>query len=160
MVRRYRIMIGGGLVALVVAVGGIAVAEQGGQSGDHRQNPTTTTGATTTTVSTLAANTAPKTEKSDTEGTDVQTDSSRLAALCHALHEGNVEHGQTMKALNGQAFQNLECNNVAPLGSSGDEGTNESAGAADNSNAGGNGGGQGQGADNQHALDGQAHKPA
>jgi hypothetical protein len=163
MSKRYRILIGGSVAALLVAVGGLAFAAPGGQSGDHRQNPTTTTGdTTTTTTTTLAADTTPKAE-SDTEGSDVESQSNRTAALCHALHQGS-ERGQAMKAEHGQAFQNLECNNVAPLvpddeSEGTDEGTNESGGPPENSNAGGNGGGQGQGNDNPHAANGQSHKP-
>lgn len=159
MSRRYRIMIGGGVVALLVAVGGIAAAEQGGQSAEHRQNPTTTTGETTTLPpTTLAANTTPKTG-SETEGTDLETESNRTAALCHALHQGS-EQGQKMKALHGQAFLSLDknlCVNVDAVGSDGDEteGTDESTGPSENSNA----GGQSQGTDNPHALNGQSHKP-
>jgi hypothetical protein len=157
MSKRYRIIIGGSVVALLVAVGGFAFAEPGGQSADHRKNPTTTTGESTTTTTTLAAVTTPETE-SDTEGSDIETESNRTAALCHALHQGS-EQGQAMKAEHGQAFQDLLCDNVAPVGGGGDEseGANESAGPPENSNAGGNGGGQGQGADNPHALNGQSH---
>ena len=158
MSKRYRIIIGSTVVALLVAVGGLAFADAGGQSADHRKNPTTTTSEdTTTTTTTLAANSTPKTE-SDTEGSDVESESNRTAALCHALHQGSAQ-GQAMKAEHGQAFQNLQCENVAPLGSGGDEtgGTDESTGPSENSHAGGNGGGQGQGADNPHAVNGQSH---
>jgi hypothetical protein len=43
--KRYWMILGTAVLLGVLAVGGIAAAEQGGQSSDHRQNPTTTSAA-------------------------------------------------------------------------------------------------------------------
>jgi hypothetical protein len=159
MPRRYRFIIAGAVTALLVAIGGIAVAESGGQSAEHRKNPTTTTGEpaapTTPTISEAPKVQGPE-EGLEGEGSG---ESNRLWALCHALHQGS-ERGQEMKALHGQAFQGLDCNNVQPV-AGGDEGEGEGeaqGGPPPWSNAGGNGGGGGQGGGgNPHAAGAPGH---
>jgi hypothetical protein len=161
MPRRYRFIIAGVVTAVLVLIGGIAVAESGGQSAEHRKNPTTTTGepAAPTTPTTTEA---PKIQapENDVEG---EGEGNPEAALCHALQQGS-EQGQQMKALHGRAFQpdgphNLRCNgNVAPV-AGGDEGEGEGEGEAQSgpppwSNAGGNGGGGGQGGGGNPHADG------
>src|SRR5215471_16150868 len=111
MARRYRFIIAGAVAAVLVAIGGIAVAEAGGQSGDHRKNPPVTSGDPTSTTTTTTIALAPKVQGSE-EGDDVENEgsgeSNRLWALCHALHQGSPT-GQAMKAEHGQAFQGLNC---------------------------------------------------
>ena len=153
MPRRYRFIIAGAVTAVLVAIGGIAVAESGGQSAEHRKNPTTTTGETAPTVATAPITEAPKGPEDGLEG-EGSENSNRLNALCHALHQGS-ERGQEMKALHGQAFQDLPCNEAQPVGGGEGEGEGEpeSQGGPPPWANGGNGGGGGQGGGgNPHAA--------
>jgi hypothetical protein len=138
----------GGVVALV-ALGGIAFALDGAPSGHETETSSTTTAAASPTSTTDVG----------AKGAD---ESGRLAALCHALHQGSAR-GQAMKAAHGQAFQNLDCTNVVEPGATNNQGgASANHGPPETSNAGGNGGGQGpgtQGTDNPHAVNGQSHKP-
>ena len=103
MSRRYRFIIAGAVAAVLVAIGGIAVAEAGGQSGDHRQNPTTTTGKPAPTQPTITE--APKVQgPEDGLENDGANEDNPIAALCHAYRSGSPT-GQAMKALHGRAFQ-------------------------------------------------------
>src|SRR5262245_54192390 len=112
MQRRYRFIIAGAVAAVLVAIGGIAVAESGGQSAEHRKNPTTTTSepaAPTTPTVTEAPKVPGPEDQGEPEGEgEGAENSNRTAALCHALHQGS-ERGQEMKAEHGQAFQGLVC---------------------------------------------------
>jgi hypothetical protein len=170
MTRRYRIAVAGASVALLVAIGGIAAAEQGGESETHRHNPTTTTTTPSTTTTVVTTIGDPQVDEpdgldpelGDEEPVGVEVESNRLAALCHALNQGS-EQGQAMKAEHGQAFQDLECTDAAPVAGGESQGDPEAdAGPPPWSNAGGGGtgqehgnSGQGGGANKSHA--GNAH---
>jgi hypothetical protein len=162
MSRRYRFIIAGAVAAVLVAIGGIAVAEAGGQSGDHRQNPTTTTGKPAPTQPTITE--APKVPgPEDGVENDGANEDNPNAALCHALHSGSPQ-GQAMKAEHGRAFQpdgphHLQCppqGDVAPA-AGGDEGDGGGEPQGQNQGGpppwanGGNGGGNGGGG-NPHAA--------
>jgi hypothetical protein len=158
MPRRYRFIIAGAVTAVLVAIGGIAVAESGGQSAEHRKNPTTTTGEPAAPTSPTITE-APKVQGPE-DGLEGESEGNPEAALCHALHQGSPT-GQAMKALHGRAFQpdgphHLQCpGNDAAAPVSGDEG--EGGGEAQGgpppwSNAGGNGGGGQGGGGNPHAA--------
>jgi hypothetical protein len=147
---------------MILAVGGIAAAEQGGNSADHRKNPTSTTGesTTTTTTTTVAPLVVPKTGD-ENESSEVESESSREEALQHALCQGSLR-GQQMKWEHGAAFHkpglDLEpCfnENSTPTEGGEEEGTGAQGGPPEHSNAGGNGGGQGGG--NPNAANGQGH---
>lgn len=162
MSKRYRILIGSATVLVLLAIGGIAAAEQGGQSGDHRQNPTTTSGpsadsttTTTTTSTTLAPQAKPQGD--DVEG-DAEGGPGHPTGLCWAITRGSPT-GIAMKTAHGQAFQNLDCGaqNQAPV--AGDEGDVGDGGAGGQGQGGppaenpgqGHGQGQGGGPDNPNA---------
>jgi hypothetical protein len=158
MQRRYRFIIAGAVTAVLVAIGGIAVAESGGQSAEHRKNPTTTTGEPAT-PTTPTISEAPKVQGPE-EGLEGEGsgESNRLWALCHALNSGSPT-GRAMKAEHGQAFQGLECNNVQPVAGDEEEEGEAQGGPPPWANAGGNGGGgQGQGGGgNPHAAAAPGH---
>jgi hypothetical protein len=159
--KRYRILVGSATVLVLLAIGGIAAAEQGGQSGDHRQNPTTTSGpsadstTTTTTSTTLAPQAKPQGD--DVEG-DAEGGPGHPTGLCWAITRGSPT-GIAMKTAHGQAFQNLDCGaqNQAPV--AGDEGDVGDGGAGGQGQGGppaenpgqGHGQGQGGGPDNPNA---------
>jgi hypothetical protein len=159
--RRYRVMIATAGIGALVAVGGMAVAEQGGQSTEHRQNPTTTSESHDVSPHPTSETEAPEVAPSDSASPE--TDSNRIAALCHALHEGSAQ-GQAMKAEHGEAFQGLDCTGVADPGTSADDGDTNAGteGPPANSNAGGNAGeakGHGEDTGSANAAHGQSHKP-
>jgi len=119
MSRRYRFIIAGAVVAVLVAIGGIAVAESGGQSGDHRQNPTTTTGEPAPTQPTVTV--APKVPGPE-DGVENEGEGDPAApwGLCHVARFAGSDKGVAMKNEHGVAFQ--RCDNASEPQASGDEG--------------------------------------
>ncbi len=153
MSKRYRILIGTAAVIAVLAVGGIAAAEQGGNAGgnsaDHRQNPTTSTGVsvddTTTTTSASLPPQAKPHGQGEVEGQDEAATPDGLCdvALWNASDEG-VLHGEAFKRCDGYATR------IAALGTANEHGQ---GGPPENPGSQGQDNGQGQGAgpDNTHA---------
>jgi hypothetical protein len=142
MSRRYRFIIAGAVTAVLVAIGGIAVAESGGQSADHRKNPPTTTSqpaAPTQPTVTTEAPQKPQGDDGENDGVEGQGSSefpgnSEWARCQNALNNGS-EIAQWNKA---QAPAFAGCDS-ALTGTARPEPGN--GGAPANSNAGGNGGG-------------------
>jgi len=113
--KRYRLIFGTAAILAILAVGGIAAAEQGGNAGgnsaDHRQNPTTTTAGpeaestTTTTTTTLAPAAKPKGAENEGEGEAESADTPD--GLCEVALWNASDQG----VANGEAFQ--RCPNYA-----------------------------------------------
>jgi len=139
MSRRYRFIIAGAAAAVLVAIGGIAVAESGGQSADHRKNPSATTEPASTAPTVVTE--APQQKQGDegeNDGVEGQGSSefpgnSEWARCENALNNGS-EIAQWNKA---QAPAFAGCDSAL----TGTARPQPGNGPPANSNAGGNGGG-------------------
>jgi len=157
--KSYRMIFGVAAVVAVLAVGGIAAAEQGGNSADHRQSPTTTTEPAVDTATPTSLSLPPQANshadehqsegeeqgQNEVEGQDEAATPDGLCevALWNASDQG-VSHGEAFSRCSGYEAR-LEAVGVT------DEHT--PGGAPENAGSQGEDNGQGQGAgpDNPNA---------